>query len=189
MAFTEHAAPIDAGFTLIEICIAMMLIALAATGIAQIFTVAIMASDAARVQTSTTILASQKIEQLRALIWTVDVDGRRLSDRTTNLAVEPSTGGGSGLGASPVNTLDANTPGYVDFLNARGEWVGTGTVPPATARYIRRWCIQPLPEDPDSILVLQVLVTTVGRDRQAASPRRRLADDALVTTLRSRKEH
>lgn len=179
----------ESGFTLIEVCVAMMLIALAAAGVAQMFTVSIRTTDGARVQSSTTILASQKIEQLRGLIWTVDVNGIPLSDRSTNLAVEPPTGGGAGLGASPANALDANTPGYVDFLNARGQWVGTGTVPPVTARYVRRWCVRPLPEDPDNILVLQVLVTTVGRDRQAATPRQRLADDALVTTVLARKAH
>jgi prepilin-type N-terminal cleavage/methylation domain-containing protein len=186
---TERSHTSDGGFTLIEVCVAMMLITLVATGAAQLFTATIKAADAARVQSSTAILASQKIEQFRALVWTVDVNGQPLSDRTTNLSVEPPTSGGSGLGPSPPNTLDANTPGYVDFLNARGGWVGTGATAPATARYIRRWRVQSLPEDPDNVVILQVLVTTVGRDREATAPRRRLKDDALVTTMVARRAH
>ncbi len=177
----------DAGFTLIEICVAMALLALAATGVAQMFGVAIAATEGARVQSSTTMLASQKLEQLRALTWAVDAGGLPLGDGTTNLAVEPHTTGGPGLSISPSNVLDVSTAGYVDYLSFRGEWVGTGATPPATARYIRRWSVRPLPEDPGNTLILQVLVTTVGRDRQAHGPRRRLAGDALVTTIVSRK--
>jgi hypothetical protein len=141
------------------------------------------------VQTSTTILASQKLEQLRALTWSVDANGLPVSDRTSDLSFDPVTTGGSGLRPSPTTALDANTPGWVDFLNARGQWVGTGTNPPATATFIRRWAIEPLPEDPADTLILQVLVTTVVRERQARGPRARLAGDALVTTVLSRKAH
>jgi type II secretory pathway pseudopilin PulG len=187
MTIIARARSSVSGFTLIEVTVAMVLLMLAATGVAQLFGIAIKAIDAARVQTSTTILAGQKLEQLRALVWVVDGAGVPISDQATNLAVEPATGGGAGLSVSPANSLDVNTPGYVDFLSPRGVWLGTGTVPPRTARYIRRWSIRQLPEDPGNTLILQVLVTAVERDRQAASPRRRLADDALFTTLLARK--
>lgn len=188
MCFDQQRRPFDSGFTLVEVCIAMMLLVLVATGVAQLFGVAMKATQGARVQTSTSVLASQKLEQLRALQWTLDVDGRPLSDRTSDVAVEPSTNDGSGLSTSPANTLDASTDGYVDYLSSRGEWVGTGATPPATARFLRRWSIQPLPEDPDNSLILQVLVTTVERDRHASMPRRRLAGDALVTAVLTRRE-
>jgi hypothetical protein len=88
---------------------------------------------------------------------------------------------------SPAGTLDANVAGYVDYLPAGGDWAGTGHVPPVTARYIRRWSVSPLPEDPGNTLILQVLVTAVERERRAATPRLRLADDALVTTILTRR--
>lgn len=191
MLAAESKSTKDAGFTLLEVFIAMMLLTVMALGVAQLFGLAIRSTQAARYQTSTTILASQKLEQLRALTWGFDTTGLGLpvSDTSSDLTVEPVGNGGQGLNPSPGNALNANTPGYVDYLNARGQWVGTGPTPPNTALYIRRWSITPLPTNPNNTLILQVLVTTVHRERQAAGSgtRRRLADDALVTTIKTRK--
>lgn len=184
---TPHRVSRDTGFTLLEVCVALLLLTLAITGAAQLFALAIHANASARVQTSTTILATQKMEQLRGLTWSVDSAGIPVSDTASDLSFDPVTGGGTGLGASPSTTLDSNTPGWVDFLNARGQWIGTGPTAPPTAMFIRRWAIAPLPEDPADARILQVLVTTVVRDRQARRPRMRLAGDALVTTILSRK--
>ncbi|HSF99876.1 MAG TPA: hypothetical protein VLA20_02055, partial [Vicinamibacterales bacterium] len=150
------------------------------------------ATQAARNQTSTTVLASQKLEQLRSLTWGFDEAGTGLpvSDTTTNLGQDPPTGNGSGLNPSPPGTLNQNIAGYVDYLDARGRWVGTGAAPPATATYIRRWSIEPLPTNPNNTLILQVLVTTVKRQSEMAGvpgPRRRMADDALVVSVKTRK--
>ncbi len=182
----RHLHRTDSGFTLVEICVAMALLVVAATGVAHMFGVAVRATQRARVETSATVLASQKVEQLRALLWTIAADGSPRSDWTTNAALEPFASGGAGLAASPSNSLDGNVTGYVDYLDARGDWVGTGATPPVTARYIRRWNIRPLPESPEHALVLRVLVTSVEQDRQARTPRERLAGDALITTVLSR---
>jgi hypothetical protein len=77
----------------------------------------------------------------------------------------------------------------VDYLDGKGTWVGTGVSPPPAARYVRRWCVRPLPEDPLDTLVIQVLVTTVVADRRATAPRRRLPNDALIVAIRARKAH
>ena len=175
------------GFTLAEVCIAMALLVLAASGAAHMFVVAARAIASARVQTSTTVLASQKLEQLRALLWTRSDDGSPVSDRTTDLAVEPPTHAGRGLSASPAGTLDGSVAGYVDYLTARGDWAGTGASPPPAARYVRRWSVTPLPEDPDDTLIVQVLVTPVERALHATVPRQRLAGDALVTAIFTRR--
>ena len=182
----------ESGFTIVEVLVAMALIAFMALGIAQLFGVAIQSTSGARHQTSTTILAAQKMEQLRALTWGFDDAGAGLpvSDTTTDLTQEPPTTGGGGLNPSPAGSLNANTPGYVDYLDIRGQRVGTGAVPPATAMFIRRWSIEPLPTNPNNTLILQVLVTTVKREAQMAGnppPRRRLADDALIATVKTRK--
>jgi prepilin-type N-terminal cleavage/methylation domain-containing protein len=177
------------GFSLIEVCIAMLVLAIALSVVAQLFVVSLSAQDSARVQSMTTVLARQKVEQLRGLIWTLDESGLPVSDRSTDLSFDPPTAGGSGLGASPLNTLDVNTPKYVDYLDAHGVWVGTGSSPPRAARYIRRWCVQPLPADPQDAVILQVLVTTVTSDRRAKTPRTRLPTDALVVSIRTRKAH
>jgi len=182
----------DTGFSLIEVLVAILLMGVMALGVAQLFAVSIRASSGARYQTSTTVLAAQKMEQLRALTWGFDEDAQGLpvSDTTSNLANDPITGNGNGLNPSPVNSLDVNTPGYVDYLDARGQWVGTGGAPPAGSVFIRRWNIRPLPTNPNNTLVLQVLVTTVLRESQqppAGGPRTRQTDDALIATVKTRK--
>jgi prepilin-type N-terminal cleavage/methylation domain-containing protein len=180
----------DAGFTLIEVMIAMVILAILALGVAQMFGVAIQAASGARHQTSTTVLAAQKMEQLRGLTWGFDDNGTSLpvSDSTTDLTTEPPGGGGGGLNPSPTGTLNANTPGYVDYLDKRGQWVGNGAVPPPTAVYIRRWSVEPLPTNPNNTLILQVLVTTVKREAQVPTgPRRRYADDSWIVTVKTRK--
>lgn len=191
MASAGSGSTRDDGFTLIEVLIAMLLLAIMSLGVAQLFGIAIRSTQAARYQTSTTILASQKMEQLRGLTWGFDPNGSGLpvSDSTTDLSYEPATNTGNGLDPSPPNSLDQNTVGYVDYLDARGQWVGAGVTPPATAMYIRRWNITPLPINPNNSLILQVLVTTVVRDRQAAQgvQRQRLADDALIMSVKTRK--
>ena len=49
--------------------------------------------------------------------------------------------------------------------------------------------MSPLPNNPNNTLILQVLVTTVNRDREiGVQPTRgRAADEALVATLKTRK--
>jgi prepilin-type N-terminal cleavage/methylation domain-containing protein len=181
----------DDGFTLVEVMVAIVLVAVMALGVAQMFVLAVRTNQAARHQTSTTILAAEKMEQLRSLTWGYDDDGLGfpVSDTTTDLSGDPFTTGGSGLNPSPAGTLDSNTPGFVDYLDARGNWVGGGATPPPAAVYIRRWSIDPLPTNPNSTLVLQVLVTTRIREVQVggAGTRTRHADDALIATVKTRK--
>ena len=180
------------GFSLIEVMISMTLLTVVSLGVAQVFAVSTRSNLVARGQSSATTLAEQKLEQLRGLTWGFDLDGQGLplSDTTTNLAVYPPTATGSGLNPSPVNSLEENTAGYVDYLDANGTWVGTGTTPPGTAMYIRRWSVQPLPTNPNNTLVLQVLVTPVATEAgrvDSADPRTRMASDALLVTVKTRK--
>ncbi len=186
----------DAGFTVVEVLVSLLLIAVTAVGTAQLFAVSIRATHAARNQTSTTVLAAQKLEQLRSLTWGFDEAGTGLpvTDSTTDLSQDPPTNSGTGLNPSPAGTLSANVAGYVDYLDGRGQWVGSGANPPGTAVFIRRWSIEPLPTNPNNTLVLQVLVTTVKRESQggaaaaaAGGSRRRMADDALIVSVKTRK--
>ena len=183
----------DRGFTLIEVMVAMILLAIMSLGVAGMFGTAIRATQAARSQTSTATLAEQKLEQLRSLTWGFDTSGQNLpvTDTTTNLSLDHPTSDGHGLDPSPADSLSTNTAGYVDYLDRHGAWVGTGTTPPPTAMYIRRWNIQPLPTNPNSTLILQVLVTPVIREANVSGVvnRVRYANDALVATVKTRKAH
>ena len=182
----------DDGFTIVEVLVALLIIAVMAAGVAELFAVSIKATHAARNQTSTTVLASQKMEQLRSLTWGLDEAGTGLpvSDTTTDLSVDPATNGGGGLNPSPTGTLNSNVAGYVDYLDRAGQWVGTGANPTGGAVFIRRWSIEPLPTNPNNTIVLQVLVTTVRRESQMAAatgPRARMAGDAMLVSVKTRK--
>ena len=84
------------GFSLVEVLISMGLLTTVSLGVAQLFAVATRANQVARVSTSTTAMAQQKMEQLRSLSWGFDLAGQGLpvTDITTNLAVYPPTADG-----------------------------------------------------------------------------------------------
>jgi prepilin-type N-terminal cleavage/methylation domain-containing protein len=180
------------GFSLVEVLVAMGLLTAVSMGVAQLFALSTRSNLIAKGATSTTSMAEQKLEQLRGLTWGFDLEGQGLplSDTTTNLTVFPPTHDGSGLNPSPVDSLEQNTAGFVDFLDGNGAWVGTGSTPPGSAVYIRRWSIQPLPTNPNNTLVVQVLVTPVASEAArvgSAFTRTRMAGDALLVTVRTRK--
>ncbi len=180
------------GFSLAEVLVSMGLLTTVSLGVAQLFALSTRANHIARGQTSTTAMAEQKMEQLRALTWGFDIngDGLPVSDTTTDLAVEPSSGAGAGLNPSPSSSLDQNTAGYVDYLDENGVYVGTGTTPPDGSVFIRRWSIQPLPTNPNNTIVLQVLVTPIVNEANRTAnpgPRQRLAGDAVLVSVKTRK--
>ena len=180
------------GFSLVEVLISMGLLTAVSLGVAQLFALSTRANVIAKGQTSTTAMAQQKVEQLRGLTWGFDLEGLGLplSDTSTNLSVDPPAHNGSGLNPSPSDSLEQNTAGFVDFLDGNGAWVGTGSTPPGSAVYVRRWSIQPLPTNPNNTLVIQVLVTPVASEAArvaSAFTRTRMAGDALLVTVRARK--
>ena len=195
-ADSSAAAATDAsdgkgGFSLIEVTIALFIMTLAALGAAQLIALGAHAAVSAKGQTSTTILAVQKMEQLRSLTWgytrsVANGLGTPVTDTTTNLSVDPPTGGGVGLAASPNGVLDANIPPYVDYLDANGDWVGTGATPPAGTAYVRRWSVEPLPSNPNETLILQVRVIAMHREARRTGIGA-LRDDTVLTTVKTRK--
>jgi prepilin-type N-terminal cleavage/methylation domain-containing protein len=188
----ERSSSNSGGFSLVEVVVAMGILTIVSLGVAQLFAASTRVNVVAKSQTSTTMLAEQKMEQIRSLTWGFDTNGEGLpvSDTTSDLATYPTTQDGSGLNPSPSGSLEQNTAGFVDFVDASGIWVGTGNTPPATAVYIRRWSIQPLPTNPNNTLVLQVLVTPTSNEmarQQTANPRIRMPGDTLLVTVKTRK--
>ena len=181
------------GFTLIEVLVALALFVTIATGVAQLVAVATRAMRTAREQTMTVMLASAKMDQLRALEWTYERSDvgdpvTERSDQSTDLTTRVMGGGGPGLRTSPADALASSAAGCADYLDDRGRWVGGGTTIPATAVFIRRWSIRPLGAASDRTLVIQVLVTTVKEERSRAGPwSSRSGVDALLTSVRTRK--
>jgi prepilin-type N-terminal cleavage/methylation domain-containing protein len=182
------------GFSLVEVLVSMGLLTTVSLGVAQLFAASTNANRVARNATSTTALAEQKMEQLRSLTWGFDLQGLGLplTDTTTNLSVYPLTADGAGLNPSPDETLIKNISGYVDYLDANGGYVGTGTTPPQGSVFVRRWAIQPLPTNPNNTLILQVLVTSVANEagrvaRDGETTRVRMPGDALLISVKTRK--
>jgi hypothetical protein len=167
-----------------------MILASALVALAQLFAVSGKSNSAARNSTFAMVLAQQKMEQLRGLTWGFDNLGLPISDTETNTTVSPETPtGGRGLSPSPSNTLKATTDGYVDYLDAHGNALGSGTTPPAGTTYVRRWLIEPLPTNPNNTLILQVLVTR-RTDRGAADGPdyvERLPEEGRLITVKTRK--
>lgn len=150
------------GFTLIEVLVSAALLTVAALGIAQLTMLAARTTEAARRRTATTLLAAQKMEQLRSLAWARDPGGGLLSDTTTDLSRDPPSSSGHGLSISSSGTLERNVDGYADYLDASGRWIGGGPSPPAGTLYVRRWAVWPLAADPQHSRVLVVFVTKSG---------------------------
>ncbi len=148
----------EEGFSLVEVMIAAGLVASLAAGVAHVMDRAVRESHAARVRTLSTILAAQKMEQLRSLRWTSTTTGEPLSDTSTDLSSDPQTDSGPGLQPSPSGALETNVAFHVDYLDGAGRWIGTGAAPPPAAVYVRRWSVAPVPADPDNVVVLRVRV-------------------------------
>ena len=190
-AAQERSSFNSRGFSLIEVVVAMGLLTMVSLGVAQHFAASTRVNIIARSQTSTTMLAEQKMEQIRSLTWGFDTNGEGLpvSDTTSDLTAYPSTQNGSGLNPSPADSLERNSTGFVDFVDAGGAWVGTGDTPPGAAVYIRRWSIQPLPTNPNNTLVIQVLVTPITNEMSrlaTSNPRVRMPGDTLLVTVKTR---
>jgi prepilin-type N-terminal cleavage/methylation domain-containing protein len=189
----ERAFATSAGFTLIEVVVAIALMITVSIGVAQLFAMATLSGAAAREQTSSAILAAAKLEQLRSLTWAYDAQATTpvpRSDSTANLSLDQPNDTGSGLMPSPSGTLTANVPPFVDYLDYQGRWLGHDTTPPPNTMFIRRWAVQPLPLAPSRTLILTVRVTTLAAEvRRGSVPWRvRTGRETVLVGLKTRKD-
>jgi hypothetical protein len=178
----------ETGSTLIEVLVATMIMITGVITMAQLLVVSTVTNTSSRSDTFATVLAEQKLEQLRALAYGFDLAGLPVSDVDTDTSVSPEAPGGTGLQPSPGTALQDNTPGFVDHVDGHGAIVGNGAQAPGNAVYTRRWSIEPLPTNPNNTLIIQVLVTP-NRVRGAADAGNvnRLAGEARMMTVKTRK--
>ncbi len=176
------------GFSLIEVMVAVSLLALGVSAVAQLSLVSARAQRAATDATLAQVLARARLEELRGLAWTSDAGVVPISDWATDLSVTPlRPAGGTGLGVSPGGALLSSVDGYCDFLDARGMWLAGGTRPPAGTAWVRRWAID-LPGALADTVRVQVLVVPVDRaaaDRVVAAAR--AVNGAWLVALRPRR--
>ena len=182
----------ERGFSLIETLVATTIMAVGLASLAQLFLISTKSNQSARLTTTASVLAQQKMEQLRGLVWGFDLLGLPLSDTTSDLTVVPEQPqGGPGLTPSPDGSLQNNVDGYCDFLDGRGQSLGGGSIVPPGTVYVRRWSVEPLPINPNNTLILQVMVTRWRArgvaDTETTGSGRRLPDEARVISVKTRK--
>jgi type II secretory pathway pseudopilin PulG len=197
MALARSRFSSEAGFSLVEVLIAMGVMTVGVVSLAQLFALSTRANHSSKTTTFTVMLAQQKMEQLRGLIWGFDTMGLPISDVTTNSSVVPqaagcptstSAGVGTGLSPSSAGTLSDNVSGWVDYLDINGCLLSGGATAPNRTIYIRRWSVEPLPTNPNNTLILQVLVTR-RTDRGEADNGNvtRLPEEARLMSIKTRK--
>jgi hypothetical protein len=197
MALAKSRFSNDAGFSIMEVVIAMAVMLVGLVSLAQLFALSTNANHASKTTTFAATLAEQKMEQLRGLTWGFDAVGLPVSDLETNISVVPqaagcpasiAAGAATGLSPSPAGTLSDNVSGWVDYLDINGCLLGGGSAPPNRTIYIRRWSVEPLPTNPNNTLILQVLVTRrVDRGAANAGNVMRMPEEARVMSVKTRK--
>ena len=121
---------------------ASLLVASAIVSLAHLVAIGAERSLVSRRATSASAIAHSKLEQLRRVVLSFAPDGARL----TSPALTPS----------PSQTLEEDTPGFVDYVDGFGEV--TAPLGAVTPEYVRRWAIAPLATGDLDTLTLHVCV-------------------------------
>ena len=189
MALAKSNSSSSSGFSLLEVMVATALLASALVSLAQLFAMSTRSNIGSRNTTYAAVLAQQKLEELRSLAWGFDQVGLPISDISTDTTQTPENPvGGTGLSPSPQTSLNENTSGWVDYIDSFGNKMGTGSNPPQSAIYTRRWMVSPLPTNPNNTLVLQVLVfRNKNRGEADQGAVKRLPEEARMITVKTRK--
>ena len=161
-----HARVPDRGFSLVEVAVALVLLMTVLTGLMPMLTMSVRAVRDARTQSLAATLAAQKLEQLRALCWAFDGMGVRVSDVVTRVSRDPFGATGPGLGTSPADALERPAPGFSDYVDRWGRWLGDTDPMPSSAAFRRRWAVRQAAGAGADSLVLQVVVQPVARGRE-----------------------
>lgn len=196
MALAKSRCSNEAGFSLIEVLAAMVILSVSLVSLAQLFALSTRSNFTSRTNTYAALLAQQKMEQLRGLTWGYDILGLPVSDFTTDTAASEaisgctasSGGAATGLSPSPWGTLQQNSAGWVDYVDENGCILGGGATAPARTRFIRRWSVEPLPSNPNNTVILQVLVTRrTDRGDADSGNVARMNDEARLMSVKTRK--
>lgn len=154
------------GVTLIETTIALGILLVLISGVAQLFAFTASTSSDIRHRTMSLWLARAKLAQLESLRFIIEElpGGTTLvfTDTVTDLGRDPPGINGAGLQPSPADALVVPHAGYVDYLDEWGRWVGAGPAPPPGAIYTRRWTVSRTGAHPREVALFQVIATRVS---------------------------
>lgn len=175
------------GFTLLEVAIALGLLSAVLVALAQVLLHAGQASMAARRTSLASLLAAEKLEQLRGLAWGYQEEGGPVQDVQSDASRASVTeSGGIGVSLSPCDSLAEDVPGFVDYHDSSGRWIGHGSSPPEGTAFTRRWSVTALEDGPGETLVLQVRVLATREALAAGGAGWELARLATLKTRRPR---
>mgnify|MGYP003586322731 CR=1 FL=1 len=178
-----HAVP-SRGFTLIEVVVALAILATVLMSLPNVLVQAERASVAARRSAVASVAAAEKLEQLRGLAWGFDADGLPVEDTTSDASRSPvAVDAGVGLRASPADSLDRDAAPFVDYLDADGRWLTAAPSEAAGAALVRRWSVGEASPGPAGTLVLRVRVLALPDGVGGGRPR----ELARLVTVKSRR--
>jgi prepilin-type N-terminal cleavage/methylation domain-containing protein len=145
------------GFTLVETVTAISITAVALTALGQLFLIASQANADARRASFASVLATQKIEELRSL--------------------------GADLVQQGQASLSSDISGACDYLDEYGRSLGSGTSPLPGTVFVRRWSVEPIPSDPDTFAVQVAVFPSLwrGGTEPTASDARTVGGAHIVT--------
>jgi prepilin-type N-terminal cleavage/methylation domain-containing protein len=157
---SSHRAQTQAGFTLFEVLIALLLLAGVSLFLAHLVARSYLIADRARCRAVMTTLAEERLEELTGLTWGLGEAAApvAVSDSGTDLSGVAPASGGPGLSISAMDALARDDPGHVDYADRRGAWLAASNVPGAA--FVRRWRVSPVPSATDC-LAIEVLVDVV----------------------------
>jgi len=155
------------GFTLLETVVATGVLVTALAGIAQLFALSVRSTRAAGSQGAALVAAQDKIERLRSLAFGYSPFGQPMTD--------------PGLTSAAAQSLDQDTAGLVDFVNAEGAVVDVADAAHGAA-FTRRWRVTPIDQFVPEALVVEVCVFRWPAD--GLTP---VTAEACLATVRARQ--
>lgn len=163
----------ERGISVLDAMVAAAILAVGLVSLSQLMLVAARVARDAEQLTSASTLAGQKLEELRGVAFFDAADGVVSDER---------------LAPSPADALERDTPGYVDYVDFRGNPLGAGAdMRPADAAFVRRWSVTPVPERPADAVVIQVRVVPAPvQEPDQVRPSR--AGEAWAATVRRRSQ-
>lgn len=147
MGMDGHRHLRRAGTSLIEVVVAIGLVALLLAAVAPVTARAVLQVERSRLLTIASASAASQLDRLRALPWYDLPDGNRVLDAWSLLQADGFTSGGQGLLETGGDSLEMSTAGHADVVPPPGA-VPAGTL------LTRRWRISGVPADPSCLLLI-----------------------------------
>jgi hypothetical protein len=182
------------GTTLIEAIVALGLVLVLLTTMAALMALGREVMTATRGEAVALALARARLEQLEGLAFStygLDAGGTvEITDLVTDLSAPEPAIGGRGVDTSPPDALVEPRPGYVDYLDANGTWVGADESAAGRATYTRRWRVRRIGGGPTEVVTFEVLVAPLSIARRVSGPNvLRQRGVVLLVGVRSRRAH